>query len=654
MMRRAEGSDASMGAVTPSRLRARFFVLAALLLPLNAFWLIQSEVVYYAGHPTTIALFYNIVFWLCLITGVNALVQRVFPRGALSRYELLGLYVMLGISSALGGHDTAEVLLPILAYPVYNANAVNRWAEILLPHLPVWLVVQDREALVGFYSGHSSLYRPDHLRAWFLPILAWTGFMGTLTGVMLCINVLLRKQWTESEKLAFPLVLLPLEITAPGAPLLRQRLFWLGVALAVSLQLWNGLATLTPLVPMLPVKYQNYGSSITTRPWSAIGWLPIGFYPIGIALGMLLPLDMSFSSWFFFWVWKGQAVTSAALAWDRTPGFPYVSSQSLGAYLGIAASALWAARRHLQGIVRHLLDPRNVPAGDENEPISYRAAAAGVLVGLALLMGFFRMTGMSLWIAAAFFTIYLGIAIAITRMRAELGPPIHDLHYAGPDITLPTVLGPTNLDQRDLPALAMSWGFNRAYRTHPMPIQMEGFKMAERTGVSSRPLFWATLIAGIAGPLCAFWALLHLCYAHGAASGAIGPPNVLTIFAQEAWNRWDGWAKVPQPPQPQQGAAIVVGASFTLLLQGLRMRIVGFPFHPVGYAVASSWGMSVLWMPMLIAWVVKLLLLRYGGLALYRRSLPLFYGVIVGECVSGSLWSLLGITAGIPAYAFWP
>jgi hypothetical protein len=98
----------------------------------------------------------------------------------------------------------------------------------------------------------------------------------------------------------------------------------------------------------------------------------------------------------------------------------------------------------------------------------------------------------------------------------------------------------------------------------------------------------------------------------------------------------------------------VGGGLFTLLLQLLRVRLIGFPFHPVGYAVSSSWGMSVLWFPMLLAWAIKGVLLRYGGLGLYRRALPFFFGVILGECVSGGAWTLFGLLTDIPTYAFWP
>lgn len=642
------GNDAS------GRLRGRFWLLAGALVPFNAYWVMQSEVVRYAGHPSTISLFYNCIFWLCLLLCVNGVLRKFAPKAVLTRHELLSLYAVLGITTALGGHDTMEVLLPILSHPVYYADSANNWATTLLPNLPRWLIVTDKAALQPFYSGNSTLYLPQHLKAWFVPVVVWSGFLFTLCATFLCLNALLRRQWTKSEKLAFPLIQLPLELTEPNAPLLNNKLFWVGAGIAMGLQLWNGLATLNPSVPMLPIKVVDYGGpNFPSRPWSAIGWLPVGFYPFGIALGMLLPLDLSFSSWFFFWFWKAQLVVSAAMGWDQKPNFPYVDGQSLGAYLGIAGGALWAMRKQLKAVFWQIFEGGSDP-DDADAPLSPRVAALGALAGLALLFTFFRAAGMGAWLAVAFLVIYFGLAIGITRMRAELGPPVHDLHHAGPDSFLPTVLGPTSLSKSDLSVLAMCWGFNRAYRSHPMPIQLEAMKMTGGSGKAGRPLLLAMLLAGIVGPLAAFWALLHLCYQVGAGGGGIAPPNVLAIFGREAWARYDGWTKVAQPPQTEYGIATAGGMAFVLLLNLCRARVMGFPFHPVGYAVASSWGMSVLWVPMLIAWVSKLVLLRYGGLALYRKSLPLFYGIILGECVAGSLWSLLGIWGGIPTYAFWP
>ena len=46
--------------------------------------------------------------------------------------------------------------------------------------------------------------------------------------MMLCINSILRRQWTENEKLSYPLVALPLEMVSPRTHLFKGRLFWGG------------------------------------------------------------------------------------------------------------------------------------------------------------------------------------------------------------------------------------------------------------------------------------------------------------------------------------------------------------------------------------------------------------------------------------------
>ena len=44
-------------------------------------------------------------------------------------------------------------------------------------------------------------------------------------------------------------------------------------------------------------------------------------------------------------------------------------------------------------------------------------------------------------IIVPFFAIWFAIGIAITCLKAELGSPVHDLHFTGPDEILPSILG---------------------------------------------------------------------------------------------------------------------------------------------------------------------------------------------------------------------
>ena len=49
----------------------------------------------------------------------------------------------------------------------------------------------------------------------------------------------------------------------------------------------------------------------------------------------------------------------------------------------------------------------------------------------------------------------------------------------------------------------------------------------------------------------------------------------------------------------------------------------------------------------MVVWILKALVLRYGGSGLYRRTVPLFLGFALGHLVvAGVFWGLVG--------AFWP
>jgi hypothetical protein len=634
----------------------RAVVLALLLMPLNAYWIMQMELVRYSGHPTTISIFFNVVFILLVLTLANVAVKAIAPSVAFRQGEMLTVYIMLSVASALCGHDFLEILVSYIGHLYRFARPENHWAELIEPFVPKWLVMSDKRTLDGLYLGQTTLYRPEFLRAWATPVLIWTAFVSLLVFMMLCINAIVRKRWTEEEKLTYPLTLLPLEMTEERLSLYRSKLFWIGFAIAGGIDLMSGLNFWFPNVPAFTVRVQTLSNIFTDKPWNGMQPFQISFYPFVIGLGILLPVDLLFSCWFFYFFWKAQRVLTLAMAWDAVPNFPYVNEQSFAGYIGLAAFALWSGRHYFAATFRRALGRQPTPDGsvedDRREPWSYRAAYLGLLLGSAALAAFCMACGMTLWVVVGFFAVYFMLSLAITRIRAELGPPAHDLHNAGPEIFMTNAVGTRNLGAQNLTMFSLFYFFNRAYRAHPMPFQLEGFKMAERARMDARRLSWAMMAAAFWGAFCAFWAFFHIGYQIGIGSAKMTGP-VTWAFGPEPWNRLQGWLQNPLPTNVASLVAIGVGFAFTIALMAMRMRFLWWPFHPVGYAVSSSWSMNIIWLPLLIAWAVKLLMLRYGGLKLYRDALPFFMGLILGEFVVGSLWTILGIAMGIPSYGFW-
>jgi len=525
----------------------------------------------------------------------------------------------------------------------------NKYEANFFDHLPKWLYITDKEPLKSYYSGGSTLYRPEHLQAWLPPILMWVAFITVLLFVMLCINVLVRRQWQDRERLPFPVVQLPLEMTDPAGRLFRNRLMWIGFSVAAGLDLLNGLNYLYPNIPVLiQTRAYDLAPLITQKPWNAMGWTPISYYPFAIGIGFLLPVDLSFSCWFFYIVFKMQKVITSAMAWDATPDFPFINQQNFGAYIGLVVMMLWAGRNYLRELVRKI-SGRPSELDDRAEAAGYRTAFLGAILGIAFLVYFGWRIGLPPWMGILFFGIYFALALAITRMRAELGPPVHDLHFTGPDTTLSVALGTKGMDKGTLMGLTTFYWFNRAYRGHPMAHQVEGLYLANRVGIESRKLFLCMILAGIVGAFSGFWAFLHLAYERGTTTQF----HSGWWFGYEPFRRITGWIQSPTPANVGANWAMLIGFLFTIALMLMRLHYLGWPFHPVGFAISGSWSMNLVWLPLLISWLVKVLFLRYGGRRAYRAAIPFFLGLILGEFVVGSLWTLIGIFLDMPTYPFW-
>ena len=191
-------------------------------------------------------------------------------------------------ASALVGHSMLQILVRSIAAPVGLATPENEWQDLFWRYMPSWLIVTDQRALEGFVVGFretASLYTPGHLNAWLIPVIAWSGFIFVLMFVMICIDVIIRKQWTERERLTYPVAQLPYEMTNRASGLFRNKLMWTSFAIVGTVDIINGLHFFFPVIPYLRVKVYDLGNVFTTQPWDALGYTPITLRPY--CVGML-------------------------------------------------------------------------------------------------------------------------------------------------------------------------------------------------------------------------------------------------------------------------------------------------------------------------------------------------------------------------------
>jgi len=386
-----------------------------------------------------------------------------------------------------------------------------------------------------------------------------------------------------------------------------------------------------------------------------MGWTPISFYPFAIGMAFLLPLDLSFSCWFFYVLRKLEAVTGVMMGYKNSGDFggatwPFCREQGTGAWIGLCLFMIWAGRKQLAAIVRTAFSKRDNKdrIDDSGEILPYRTACIGLAIGAMVMFTFCIKAGMSLWLPPIYLGFFFLLAIVITRVRAELGPPAHELNWVNPEAVMVSVLGTNVLGVQNLTALSYMFWFNRGYRSLPMPHQLEGMKIGREMKMQPRRLFLAIMLACVIAVLATFWALLTVFYKEGQATANI--KAYTTGIGAEAFGRLRDWTTNPRPTNFNALSWMSLGLGFTVFLMSMRSRFFWWPFHPAGYALANSYALEYWWMTLLIGWTIKLLIVRYGGIKVYRRSLPFFLGLILGDYVAASLWSIVGWILGMSVY----
>ena len=624
----------------------RAVILGALILPFNAYWL--TWYVWYRSHLTgDTSLFSTAVFVLALLVGLNWMLGRIWRGRELSPGELLVVYVMVTVGTTMcaSGWDWMTNLPTFLSYPFRFASKENKWATDVIPLLPYWLVVTDPYAVAGFWEGSVDPYSREVLSAWWRPALWWASFVGALVWVFLCSNSLLRKRWVEEEKMAFPMVTVPVAMVRPEARLWRTRAFQLGAAAAGAIALLNFTHSFVPSVPAIPFEF-DYGQYIANlRPWNGIRQPFFWYGPFIIALCYLIPLDLLFSLWVFVLLGKAQQVLTIQLGWNTETwgGPPYIDAQSFGALAALIVLVLWLDRQYLAVLLRGAVLRRG-PLGDSREAMGHRTALLGLAAGIGYLWWFLRRMGVSADATPAFLGLYLLVSLTIARFRAQLGPPHHEILNYGPSQVMMTVFGSRAFNGRTLSAFALLGPFTGSQRGNPSPLTLEALKMGE--GQSSlRGLGFPIVLAAVLGSISLFWANINQNYHYGAGIRGHMPPVQVA--------GWNFGALATDLTQPAKGdllalAAMGVGAALCGVLMALKLRFPGFPLHPVALPVSTGGAIEGTVAAVFIAWAVKATVLRWGGQRTYRVSLQIALGVIVGDAVVGCALAVIRQAFGLP------
>lgn len=591
-----------------------------------------------------------IFLFFVLIFGINGLLRRIGPRFGLSTPELVTVYVMLVLASAIPSWGFTMNMMGLAGGLRYYASPENRWSELILPYVKAWVTPTDDLALRHFFQG---LPPGETLpwRAWVTPLAWWSSFILAAYLVMICVVTLLRKQWVEHERLTFPLAQLPLEMATTATPsspwpaLFRSRMMWAGFAVPALIFTYNGIQKYAPAMPVFEL-----GSWLQIIPGVLFSTFYIRFEVIG--LSYLVNTDVLLGLWFFAWYFMIEKAVFKTVGFEigpqelySDPGMPTEAYQAFGAVAAYVLIGLWVARRHLRGVFRKaFLNAADVD--DSRELLSYRGALVGLAIGLAYVVAWMTRSGMDAGHACIFIVGALIAFLGLTKIICEAG-----LAYARTPVTpsalTHSILGPAGLGPASVVNLGMALTWSGDTRTIVMTSAATGAKMGDATGVRSRPLFGAMLLALLVGLASSMAAVLLIGYRHGGMNlgswqfGGMTPATgtwmIQHMRIAEGAAGGTSWWKM---------GFLGIGAALMSLLMMCRYRFPWWPIHPAGLAVGLTHPTFHVWFSIFVAWLIKVIVLKLGGIALYRRTRPFFLGMILGAFATAGVWLVIDWLAG--------
>ena len=594
------------------------------------------------NFSTPAALFF--FFFLVPASGLAYCLRRSL---ALTQSELITIYVMLVVACCIPGMGFTQFIIPCLVGSTYYATPENNWDFLYNQYIPAWMIPRGENVARYFFEG-----LPEGVAipwgAWVLPLTYWYGFFLALSAAMICTMVILRRQWVDREKLAYPLVQVPMEMIqreqgrAIGRAFFVNKAMWLGFALAFVLLSINGLHAYFPEVPGLArnASLPLFRDSVRLDLWFSPPW--IGFF-------YFVNLDISASIWAFYILTTVQRGVFNVLGLQSTERMdlysrePYLAHQGMGAMIVFVLIGLWVARGHLRAVWRKAWydDPA---VEDSDEILSYRQATSGLLASLGLV-------GLGLWMAglpplgvAMFIFGAMVLFLGLTRVVAEGGIPA----MRPPIMTSTFVIsgaGASSLGAAGLVALGFSYGWHAEIRSFVMSSVANGLKMSEAIKGGKRRLFWAVIIAIVVSLVGSSYVTMELAYKYGGinlnglffgwGAATYGPKDMAPRIAAELTGpRLDAWLFMGS------------GGGVMALLMWMRHHLLWWPLNPLGYAISANWKTGHIFASALIAWLLKLVILKYGGPRLYRSLRPFFLGLILGEVVAAGLWLVADYITG--------
>lgn len=623
-----------------------------------------------------------LLFFLMVVLLINAPLLAWAPRHALSRSELVVAMAMTLVSCGIPGAGLMRYL-PSQLVGMWNEGAKSwEFAQMLDElNLPSWMfpdtasgtgtfdrgfdpVVQNYFSRVpGVDDSFAARFMAVPWRAWRVPAAVWGGFSFVMLGSFLCMVLIVRRQWTENERLLFPLAMVYASVIEPPEPgralnsLFRMKSFWLVFAAVFCVHSLEAMNYYKPqFFPPIPMKY-DLTAIFSNEPWVFVtGDLKTAtLYLCVIGICYFLPSPISLSVWLFFVIYQVNRMITASFGTELSA--PMQADQFFGALIPYAVAIVWIGRHHWALIGRQMLRGRRV---DEPQGVylPYSVVGWGLVTLIALGSAFLMAAGATLVGAVTCMLALLTLHLCVARIVAETGMPF--LNFFG-NLDRPWLYlidsqgnGLRTTTKSYFLTQMMASIYSSDIRESPAVYTSHAYRLADemyddKTGWRRTLPFTLCLIGALAvGFVTAGVAKLYTEYNYAVTLDAEAKPpdaygnhqNIRENTLRRSYVY--GYQGGPTESHNRLTHLAIGGAVSTGLILG-RLTSASFPLHPVGFLLGYTWPVSKIWFSMFVGWLVKVLLVRFGGIELYRQARGVFLGLILGDAFVAAFWLIVSL-----------
>jgi len=612
-----------------------------------------------------------------LVLAVNPVLRRLKNSWGFSPAEFVIMVALPFAVCVVPGSGFLRTFTPSLALPAHYERLIPSWEyNDVLSYAPPQLLPaagENTERVTGdFLRGMRG--ETGHIAFGDVPWNEWLGPLALWIPLFLCmmlglvgLSLVLHRQWSRHEHLSYPIAEFVGELTgavpgSSGRAVTGFRLFWYGFAALFLLHLVNGIQAWHPGFIQIPHHIdlnplRELFPRFAAAPESWYVFYGTIFFSVA-AFGYFLPSDVTLS--------LGLAPLVAALAGMgiMTFGLTVHNSRTMpdealgmrfGGYLGMAIFILYAGRSYYARVLLTSLGLRS-----RGELSSHSVWGCRVfLVSAVVVSWLMTLMGLPWPVALGAFVLFVILFTGMARICAETG-----FFFVTPEWLPVSVIagfvGVTSLGPGTIAALCLiSVVLAVDPREAMMPFVVNSLRMAEKANIPRGRL--ALMMSGllVVGLLAGLVTVIWLQYDRGVglsdwwATQWVPKMTFDCVDVHVQQMKADGVLERAVSMTPGERVAAVtpktsflVYTSIGLGLFGacmfLRLRFSRWPFHPVLFLVWFTWNAGVFSWSFLLGWIIKSIVLKFGGAEAYQKAKPLMMGIIAGEMAAGLLFMVVG------------